>query len=147
MEIIINSVDYSVSVVDKGFYTNSFHVNVDSGINPLKKIEYEGQFHEYCNGGCITYVELPSVPLGNLVALNEIVSKGIYSGINYLGINFPLDICNDCGEKGTFDTCGNCKSGNITRFRRVSGYLEDYNYFAEGKKKEVLHRNPNVIDE
>ena len=44
-------------IFEKGFYTNSFHVNVDSDLIAFDKIQTEGPFHEICNGGCITYVE------------------------------------------------------------------------------------------
>jgi ribonucleoside-triphosphate reductase len=83
---------YDHPVLDKGFYTNSFHVNVDSCLTPFEKIEREGPFHVLCNGGCISYVELSSAPISNTEALHEIIDCGIKNGVHYLGINFPVDI-------------------------------------------------------
>ena len=134
---------YDSPVMQKGYYTNSFHVDVDSGLSAIEKIGKEGPFHSICNGGCITYIELNEAPLGNKEGLLELIDCAIQSGTHYLGVNFPLDICNDCGEKGVFDTCPGCGSGSITRVRRVSGYLEILDYFVSGKKAEVAHRRSN----
>ena len=134
---------FNHKVIDKKFYTNSFHVSVDSGLHPIQKIQFEGPFHIYSNGGCISYVEFSSAPLNNTEAVMEVIEAGINSGVNYLGINFPLDKCRSCGELGTFDNCQKCGSKDIFRIRRVSGYLEEFEFFTAGKKAEVSHRKPN----
>lgn len=136
--------DFSHGILDKGFYTNSFHVDVDSGLNPVEKIEKEGPFHAFANGGCISYVEFSSAPLGNTEAVAEIIDAGVASGVNYIGINFPLDTCLECGERGTFDQCPSCGGDHVHRIRRVSGYLEDLDFFTAGKKAEVARRAPNA---
>ncbi len=130
-------------LIEKGYYTNSFHIDVDSGLTALDKIRVEGPFHELCNGGCITYVEFGEAPLGNVEGLLELVDCAIESGTHYLGFNYPLDICNECGERGVFDRCPNCGCPSIKRIRRVSGYLEVLDYFVKGKKNEVNHRRRN----
>jgi len=130
-------------IIKKEFYTNSFHVDVDSGLHPVQKIRFEGPFHVHCNGGCISYVEFSSAPLNNIEAVEEVIEAGIENGVNYLGINFPLDNCRTCGELGTFDVCSECGSDDIYRIRRVSGYLEELDFFTAGKKAEVAHRTPN----
>ncbi len=135
---------YSHPLIEKGFYTNSFHVDVNSSLNPLDKISYEGLFHKYCNGGGITYLEFRSAPLNNVEAISELIEHAIKSDVNYLGFNYPLDICLDCGNKGTYDNCDKCGSENIKRIRRVSGYLEDSSFFTKGKQAEVAHRTPNI---
>ena len=127
----------------KDYYTNSFHIDVDSKIPAYKKIQYEGPFHIYANGGCITYVELAEAPLGNAVGLDELVEIAIESGVHYLGFNFPKDVCADCGTTGTFDYCSECGSHNITRIRRVSGYLEIQDFFTSGKMNESKNRRAN----
>lgn len=134
---------YSHGVLEKEYYTNSFHVDVDSGLSAVEKIRTEGVFHNFCNGGCITYVELRSAPIGNSEALEELISAGTEAGVHYLGINYPLDVCNSCDERGVFDVCPNCGGTDITRIRRVSGYLEILDYFTAGKKAEVKNRRNN----
>lgn len=130
-------------IFEKGFYTNSFHVNVDSNLTAFKKIEVEGLFHTYCNGGSITYVELGEAPLSNDEGLREYVECATESGVRYLGFNFPKDVCDDCGASGVFDGCPVCGSRRITRIRRVSGYLEILDGFTSGKKNEEKARRAN----
>ncbi|EYE87623.1 hypothetical protein Q428_12360 [Fervidicella metallireducens AeB] len=133
-----------IGVTDKGFYTNSFHIPVFIGGNSFKKIEYEGRMHKYCTGGAITYVEFNEIPIDNYEAIEEIIYYAIENDCGYIGINFPLDICNNCNLKGTFNSkCSNCGSSDIIRIRRVSGYLSFTNNFTEGKKYELLNRKGN----
>ncbi len=126
--------------LDKGFYTNSFHVEVTKKISIIQKIRFEGPFHKYTNGGSITYVEFSSAPISNIEAILEAIDEAILSGVSYIGINFPFDKCADCGMTGTFDICLSCKSNNIIRIRRVSGYLEILDCFVNGKKNEEKNR-------
>lgn len=132
-----------VDIFSKGYYTNSFHIDVDSRLPGYKKIQLEGLFHELCNGGCITYIELGEAPLNNVEGLEEYINIAINSGVHYLGFNYPKDVCNDCGFTGVFDDCPHCKSKNITRIRRVSGYLEILDGFTKGKKAEEKNRREN----
>jgi len=134
----------NVDIFSKGFYTNSFHVNVDSHLPAYKKIQLEGMFHELCNGGCITYVELGEAPLENIEGLLELIETAINAGTHYLGFNFPKDICNKCQTAGVFDSCPSCGSDDITRIRRVSGYLEILDGFTKGKKSEEKLRKNNL---
>ena len=130
-------------IFKKGFYTNSFHINVDSDLPAFKKIQMEGLFHELCNGGCISYVELGEAPLGNDEGLREYVECAVKSGTHYLGFNFPKDVCRDCATSGVFDTCPVCGGKHITRIRRVSGYLEILYGFTQGKTNEEKARRAN----
>src|SRR5271157_2422307 len=63
---------YTNDILKKGYYTNSFHIDVDSRMHPYEKLRYEGAFHELCNGGCISYVEFESAPLMNVEAVKEV---------------------------------------------------------------------------
>ena len=139
----IDSKIYIHPVLEKGYYTNSFHIDVDSGLTSIEKISVEGPYHRYCNGGSITYVELGEAPIGNVEGLMEMVECAVESGTRYLGFNFPQDICKSCGESGVFDVCPNCRSEDILRIRRVSGYLEVLDFFVSGKKNEVANRRRN----
>lgn len=132
-----------IDIFSKGYYTNSFHIDVDSRLPGYKKIQLEGLFHELCNGGCITYIELGEAPLNNVEGLEEYINIAIKAGVHYLGFNYPKDVCNDCEFTGVFDDCPHCKSKNITRIRRVSGYLEILDGFTKGKKAEEKNRRKN----
>lgn len=131
------------AIQDKGFYTNSFHVEVDSRVPAFDKLSFEGPFHSLCTGGSISYVEFSSALLENTQAVEDLLAFAERQGVSYIGINFPLDICGDCGQSGTFDQCPYCGSHNIIQIRRVSGYLEEANFFTNGKKAEVKRRRPN----
>lgn len=139
----IDSKLYTHEVLNKGYYTNSFHVYVDSELPAYQKIKFEGAFHALANGGCITYVELREAPLGNAIGMDELIEIAIDAGVHYLGFNFPQDVCKNCGISGTFDVCPNCDSKSVTHIRRVSGYLEIQDYFTDGKMKESKNRREN----
>lgn len=134
---------FNSNVLEKGYYTNSFHIEVGSKIAAYKKIQLEGPFHIYCNGGCISYVELSEAPMGNAEGLKELIEIAIESGVHYIGFNYPKDICSQCDTVGTFDVCPKCGSSDVTRVRRVSGYLEIEDYFTLGKMRESSNRKSN----
>ena len=134
---------FSHPCLNKDYYTNSFHVDVDSKMPAYKKLQIEGPFHILANGGCISYVELSEAPFGNAEGLDELVEIAIKSGVHYLGFNFPKDVCSECGASGTFNKCPVCGSSHITRIRRVSGYLEVQDFFTKGKMNESKNRKAN----
>ena len=128
-------------VFDRKFYGNSFHIPVDCKVDCFEKIDFEAPFHQLCNGGHITYVELEEIPFGNSEAVRELVDYACDHDIGYFGINFPLDICRSCGERGLFSVhCTKCGSSDIQRLRRVSGYLSEINNFTYGKINELQRR-------
>ncbi|MBP7105437.1 MAG: anaerobic ribonucleoside triphosphate reductase, partial [Fermentimonas sp.] len=98
---------------------------------------------KYCNGGSISYVELGEAPIHNPNALSSILKYAMENNINYLGFNFPLDICKKCGHEGFYNSCPNCGSPDIYRIRRVSGYLEMLDNFGKGKLNEENNRRKN----
>ena len=139
----IDKTIYKNAILNKDYYTNSFHIDVDSRLPAYKKLEIEGPFHIYSNGGCISYIELSEAPFGNAEGLDELVEIAVKAGVHYLGFNFPKDVCSECGVSGTFDKCPICGSSHITRIRRVSGYLEVQDFFTKGKMNESKNRKAN----
>ena len=78
------------------------------------------------------------IPDKNVQAVQDIIDFAHNSECNYIGINFPLDNCQECGFTGKIgEECPRCKSKKIRRLRRVSGYLAEVDRFAEGKRKEL----------
>lgn len=131
------------NVSDREFFTNSMHVPVWKKVSPFEKIDIESQLTGYSSAGCITYVELESTCKNNLKALEKIVNYAMDKDIPYFAVNVPNDTCNNCGycdEIG--DKCPECGSKNISRLRRVTGYLTgDYKTaFNKGKQQEVEMR-------
>ena len=131
-----------LGVTDKEWYTNSFHVPVECKIQISKKIAIEGPYHQYCNAGHISYVELASAPGNNIEAFEQIIRTMSEANMGYGAVNFPLDICRNCGKQGLHneDVCTQCGSDNISRVRRITGYLSTLDRFNESKRAEECNR-------
>ena len=136
-------------VTDKGYYTNSFHLDVARKVNPFEKIQYEKGYSDSASGGHISFVELPNMR-HNLKALERIWDHAI-EHVPYFGTNTPVDSCGQCGFMGealatsegfTCPDCGNRDSASLSVTRRVCGYLGSPNArpFNAGKQKEVIRR-------
>lgn len=134
-------------VSDRDYFTNSIHVPVWIEMNPFEKIDIESQWANKGNGGTITYVELPSTTKNNIEALETLVNYAMDKDIPYFAINLPLDCCENCGYQDEIgEKCPKCGSSNITRLRRVCGYLTG-NYltaFNKGKVQETQQRVKHI---
>ena len=134
-------------VTDKGYYTNSYHVDVREKIDAFKKLKFESQFQKISSGGAISYVEIPNMR-HNLEALEELV-KFIYDNIQYAEFNTKSDYCHVCGFDGEIiinkdlewecPNCGNKDKNKMNVTRRTCGYLGE-NFWNEGKTKEISLR-------
>ncbi len=138
-------------ITDKGYYTNSFHVPVEFPISIQEKLRIEGPFQRLCDAGHISYVELKDSPHYNPKAVESIVKFGFQQDIGYMGINFPIDECPQCGHSGIISgdcpVCGN-PDQYIRRIRRITGYLSTIDRFGDGKLAELQSRTPhNILQE
>ena len=135
------------NVSDRDYFTNSIHVPVWHEISIFDKIDIEAQLTGYSSAGCITYVEVPSGVKNNIDALETIVNYAMDKDIPYFALNVPLDNCNDCGYQDEIgEKCPQCGSTNISRLRRVTGYLTG-NYktaFNRGKQAETEERVKHI---
>lgn len=141
-----NSIRFD-NILKKGFYTNSFHIPVFEKVNPIEKLQIEGKHHKFCNGGCISYIEISHIK-ENIEGFQDILNLAELNNIHYLGFNFEKNICNSCEKDiGQNKKCQFCGSSDITEIRRVSGYLGYLNSFSAGKKLEeklrIKHTNIN----
>ena len=134
-------------VTDKGYYTNSYHVDVREKIDAFSKLKFESDFQKLSPGGAISYVEVPNMQ-NNLQALEEVV-KFIYDNIQYAEFNTKSDYCHVCGFDGEIiinddnewecPNCGNKDHGKMNVTRRTCGYLGE-NFWNAGKTKEIKAR-------
>ena len=134
-------------VTDKGYYTNSYHVDVRETIDAFHKFDFESQFQVISSGGAISYVEIPNMR-HNLEALEELV-KYIYDHIQYAEFNTKSDYCHCCGYDGEITIndqmewecpqCGNKDHSKMNVTRRTCGYLGE-NFWNVGKTKEINSR-------
>lgn len=133
-------------ITDKDWYTNSFHIPVYHDISAFDKIAIEGAYHKYCNAGHISYVELPSAPVHNIGAFESLVKAMYEADMGYAAVNFPVDICKECGLNGVInsDVCPKCGSTSISRVRRITGYLSNLEMFNDSKKSEEKNRRVHM---
>ena len=134
-------------ITDKGYYTNSYHVDVREKIDAFEKLSFESEFQQISSGGAISYIEIPNMR-HNLKAL-EVVVKFIYVNIQYAEFNSKSDYCHVCGFDGEIiindnmewecPNCGNKDKNKMNVTRRTCGYLGE-NFWNEGKTKEIKSR-------
>ncbi|MFV0249875.1 MAG: anaerobic ribonucleoside-triphosphate reductase [Bacilli bacterium] len=134
-------------VTDKGYYTNSYHVDVREKIDAFTKLSFENQFQQVSSGGCISYIEIPNMS-HNLKALKSMV-EFIYENIQYAEFNTKSDYCHICEFSGEIKIndnlewecpeCGNKDKNKMNVTRRTCGYLGE-NFWNEGKTKEIKSR-------
>ena len=134
-------------ITDKGYYTNSYHVDVREKIDAFSKLKFESEFQPISSGGAISYIEVPNMQ-NNLKALEEVV-KFIYDNIQYAEFNTKSDYCQKCGFDGEIiinednewecPNCGNKDQSKMNVTRRTCGYLGE-NFWNVGKTKEIKAR-------
>lgn len=136
-------------VTDKDYYTNGYHINPAYKIPIKEKVEKEAPFHELCNGGRISYVELDGYPTGEDIE-NIITWTFKNTNMGYIGVNFHVRYCLDCGQLLTNETkCPNCGGFKSQGVSRITGYLALDERFGVGKKaerKDRVDHNSNHIN-
>ncbi len=134
-------------ITDKGYYTNSYHVDVRENIDAFTKFTFESQFQQISSGGAISYIEIPNMKQ-NLDAMEDVV-KYIYDNIQYAEFNTKSDYCHICGFDGEIiinkdnewecPVCHNKDQRKMNVTRRTCGYLGE-NFWNVGKTKEIKSR-------
>ena len=137
-------------ITDKGYITNSYHVNVTEEINAFEKLKFEAQFQHLSPGGAISYVEVPNMQQ-NLEAVLQVM-KFIYDNIIYAELNTKSDYCQVCGWDGEIDIveeggkliwrcpkCGNTDQDKMNVARRTCGYIGTQ-FWNQGRTQEIKER-------
>lgn len=134
-------------ITDKGFYTNSYHVDVREEIDAFSKLAFESEFQKISTGGCISYVEIPNLTT-NTEAIMTVV-KFIYDNISYAEFNTKSDYCHVCGFDGEITInddiewecpqCHNKDQDKLSVVRRTCGYLGE-NFWSKARTKDIKAR-------
>ena len=137
-------------ITDKGYITNSYHVNVTEEIDAFTKLEFEAQFQHLSPGGAISYVEVPDMQ-NNIPAVLEVM-KFIYDNIIYAELNTKSDYCQVCGYDGEIEIkeddgklvwvcpqCGNTDQNKMNVARRTCGYIGTQ-FWNQGRTQEIKDR-------
>ncbi len=137
-------------VTDKGYITNSYHVNVREEIDAFSKLKFEAQFQALSTGGAVSYVEVPNMQ-DNLEAVISVI-QFIYDNIMYAELNTKSDYCQVCGYDGEIRVveedgklvwecphCGNRDQDRLNVARRTCGYIGTQ-FWNQGRTQEIKER-------
>ena len=137
-------------ITDKGYITNSYHVNVRENIDAFTKLKFEAQFQHLSPGGAISYVEVPNMQ-NNIEAVLQVM-KFIYDNIIYAELNTKSDYCQVCGYDGEIKivedggklvwecpNCGNRDQAKMNVARRTCGYIGTQ-FWNQGRTQEIKDR-------
>ncbi len=137
-------------VTDKGYITNSYHVNVTEEIDAFSKLKFESQFQALSTGGAVSYVEVPNMQ-NNLEAVMALI-QFIYDNIMYAELNTKSDYCQCCGYDGEMQiveedgkliwqcpNCGNKDQEQMNVARRTCGYIGTQ-FWNQGRTQEIKER-------
>ena len=137
-------------VTDKGYITNSYHVNVTEPIDAFSKLKFESEFQSLSTGGAISYVEVPDMQ-NNIPAVISLI-QFIYDNIMYAELNTKSDYCQQCGFDGEIQIveedskliwecphCGNRNQDTLNVARRTCGYIGTQ-FWNQGRTQEIKER-------
>ena len=135
-------------ITDKGWITNSYHVDIREEIDAFEKLNIEGKLQRYSTGGAVSYIE--TSPLYNNVGAVLKLYEHMYETIIYSEINFESDVCGVCKYSGVMENdpetldwvcpvCGNRDQTKLSVVRRTCGYLGETTW-TKGRKLDILNR-------
>lgn len=135
-------------ITNKGWITNSYHVDIREEIDAFEKLNFESKLQKYSTGGAISYIETTNMQK-NVPAILQLI-KHIHNTIMYAEINFESDVCGCCGHSGVMDNdpktldwvcpnCGNRDQQTLSVVRRTCGYLGETEW-TDGRKLDILNR-------
>lgn len=137
-------------VTDKGYITNSYHVNVTEPIDAFSKLKFESEFQALSTGGAVSYVEVPDMQ-NNIPAVISVI-QFIYDNIMYAELNTKSDYCQNCGYDGEIQIveedgkllwecqyCHNRDQNTLNVARRTCGYIGTQ-FWNQGRTQEIKER-------
>ena len=140
------------NITDKGWITNSYHVDIREEIDAFTKLEIESKLQQYSTGGAVSYIETCNMSKNPEAGMA--VVKDIYEKIMYAEINFEADVCGKCKYEGVMSNdpttlkwfcpnCGNDDQTTLSVVRRTCGYLGETDW-SDGRKLDILNRVKHI---
>lgn len=135
-------------ITDKGWITNSYHIDIEENISAFDKLRIEDEFAKYSLGGTISYVEIPNMTK-NIDAVLQLVQY-MYNHNIYGELNSESDTCSTCGYNGVIGTdetglawkcpqCGESNQEKLSVIRRTCGYISE-TIWTKGRMLDITHR-------
>ena len=135
-------------ITDKGWITNSYHVDIRENIDAFSKLDIESELMEYSTGGAVSYVEVNSLQ-NNIEAVLKLYQH-MYEKIIYSEINSESDVCGECKYSGEMEVnvdtlnwycpqCGNENQDTLSVVRRTCGYLGE-TVWSKGRMLDIINR-------
>lgn len=135
-------------ITDKGWITNSYHVDIQEEINAFDKLKLEQDFAKYSLGGTITYIEVPNMTK-NIEAIIQVV-QFMYDNNIYAEINTESDTCSTCGFDGVMEVdekglswfcpqCGENDQDKLSVVRRTCGYISETKW-CSSRMLDIINR-------
>ena len=135
-------------ITDKGWITNSYHIDIQEKINAFDKLRIEQKFAEHSLGGTITYIEVPNM-LNNIEVVIQLVQY-MYDNNIYAEINTESDTCSTCGFNGVIGVnedgltwvcpqCGESDQDKLSVVRRTCGYISETKW-CSSRMLDIINR-------
>ena len=139
-------------ITDKGWVTNSYHVDIREPIDAFTKLDIEGKLQNYSTGGAVSYIETYNMNK-NPDAMVQLFQY-MYETIIYSEVNFESDVCGECGYEGVMDNipptllwkcpqCGCMDQKKLSVVRRTCGYLGE-TLWSEGRTLDIINRVKHI---
>ena len=139
-------------ITDKGWITNSYHVDIREEIDAFTKLNIESELQNFSTGGAVSYIETTPMYKNPKAVLK--LFEHMYETIIYSEINFESDVCGVCKYSGimgndpeTLDwvcpACGNKDQTKLSVVRRTCGYLGE-TIWSKGRKLDIINRVKHI---
>lgn len=135
-------------ITDKGWITNSYHIDIREEIDAFEKLNIESKLQNFSTGGAVSYIE--TNPMHDNVTAVLKLYEHMYETIIYSEINFESDVCGVCKHTGIMNNdpetldwvcpvCGNRDQTKLSVVRRTCGYLGETTW-TTGRKLDIINR-------
>ena len=127
------------------YYTNSTHLHVSAPVNPMERVEIEGRFHPFINGGAITHLWLGEAQPSRESLVRFVIKVFKETKNTQITFSPAFTTCTACDRtfRGLKETCPFCGSKDVEGIARITQYFSRISGWNKGKLAELRDRNQN----